>query len=90
MAGDNTMHCPGIYTHFLIDECSLVHIMDINPMSQLQTAAELGPDLAGGTKSLSTRHIEEKRQVLKSVCSFNCFGFLEALKQCSESFLKLT
>lgn len=71
------MHSPGTSADFLIDKCSLVLIMDINPISQLQSAAALGPDLGGESSlSLSSGHIEEKRAGLKSGCNLIVLVFL--------------
>ena len=86
------MHCPGNHTDLLIHKRSSVHIINVNPMSQLQSAAELGPDLLGEPTSLSLNagRTEEKRAGLKSVCSLIVFIFSEAPKQCSAGFSKLT
>lgn len=71
------MHCPGAYTDFLIHKCLLVCIMNINPISQLQSAAKLGPDLGEEPSlSLSAGHTEEKRGGLKSVCNLIVLVFL--------------
>lgn len=66
------MHCPGNHTDLPIHKCPSVHIINVNPMSQLQSAAKLGPDFLGEPRSLSLNagHTEEKRAGLKSVCSF--------------------
>lgn len=61
-------------------------------MSQLQSAAELGPDLLGEPPSLSLNAgpIKEKRAGLKSVYGLFVFIFSEALKQSNAGFSTLT
>lgn len=86
------MHCPGDRPDLLIHKLSSMHIRNLNPTSQLQSAAELGPDSLGEptSLSLSAGHTEEKRAGLKSVYGLIVFIFPEALQQCNAGFSALT